>query len=103
MRITAANQKLRAPPNEASRWSRASAWKRRTFTMKGLELTLVAAIAATMLTSSAFAQASHRNDEMLSVDMRGRAIATAIARADPDPSALQDSCEDDGLPGQARQ
>jgi hypothetical protein len=31
--------------------------------MKGLELTLVAAIAATMLSSSAFAQASHRNDE----------------------------------------
>ena len=31
--------------------------------MRKLELTLVAAIAATMLTSSAFAQASHRNDE----------------------------------------
>ncbi len=33
--------------------------------MKQLELTLVAAIAATMLTSSTFAQASHRNDETM--------------------------------------
>ena len=39
--------------------------------MKGLELTLVAAIAATMLTSSAFAQASHRNDDVDARDKRG--------------------------------
>ena len=37
--------------------------KGRTFIMKGFELTVVAAITATMLTSEAFAKAVHRNFE----------------------------------------
>jgi hypothetical protein len=58
MRIIAGNQKVRALLNEASRWSGARRQKRWTLQMKQLELTLVAANEATMLTSPAFAQAS---------------------------------------------